>query len=524
MNAAIAIDRAEPRRTDPKSFIVRSLAAIPRMVLPILAGFYGIAQGGRGWGLSIFALFALAGIGIGLLATFLQWRRFTYRVGEADIRVESGVLSRAARSVPYERIQDVSLEQGPIARLFDLVQVKFETGAGGKDELTLAFLPASEGEALRELVRERREGEAMPAPPPGARTVGEAEPPAASAAHTDVLFTMGPRRILAFGLFEFSLVVVAAVAGAAQQFDQFLPFDIWDVETWRRMASGPGERLLHIGLAWQIVAAIASIVGLAAIGLVTGLVRTALREWDFRLEKTPRGFRRRRGLLTRTDLVMPIHRVQALSFTTGIIRRRFGWGGLSFISLAQDAGKADHTVAPFAKDAELEPIVAATRFASPGPETGWHRTSTAYHAVRAVVESALLVPVTIGAALAILFARESGTIGGGWALLLVPATAWLFLMVRRFMLWRHHYHALDERQVYRRTGWLAPELLVGSRVKQQSVEIAQGPLARRYGYATLALGLAGGKFELHGVPLAEAHRMRAAILSSIAGTDFSELL
>ncbi|MCP9221759.1 PH domain-containing protein [Erythrobacter sp. LQ02-29] len=524
MNAVSHIDRSEPRRTDPKSFIVSTLSAVPRMVLPILAGFYGIAQGGKAWGLAVLALFALGGIAISVLVAFLQWRRFTYRVGEADIRVESGVLSRAARSVPYERIQDVSLEQGPVARIFDLVQVKFETGAGGKDELALAYLRASEGEALRELVRERREGEVASAETEDALTPATAESSGDANANAQTLFAMGPRRIFTFGLFEFSLTVVAAAAGAAQQFDQFISFDIWDVDTWQRLLTGPGERLLHIGLAWQVIAAIGAIVSLAAIGLVTGLVRTALREWDFRLDKTPRGFRRRRGLLTRTDLVMPVHRVQALSFTTGIIRRRFGWGGLSFISLAQDSGKGNHSVAPFAKDEELEPIVRAAQFASPDASTEWHRSSTAYHAVRALMESLLLVPVTIGTALGIALAGDGGAIVGGWALLLAPVALWGFLMVRRYMLWRHHRHALDHRQVYRRTGWLAPKLLVGSRIKQQSVEIAQGPLARRYGYATLALGLAGGKFDLHGVPVAEAYRMRGAILSSIAGTDFSELL
>ena len=59
--------------------------------------------------------------------------------------------------------------------------------------------------------------------------------------------------------------------------------------------------------------------------MVTGPVRTFLRDWDFRLDRTAKGFRRRRGLFTRTDVVMPAHRVQALRFTTGIMRRRFGW-------------------------------------------------------------------------------------------------------------------------------------------------------------------------------------------------------
>jgi len=45
------------------------------------------------------------------------------------------------------------------------------------------------------------------------------------------------------------------------------------------------------------------------VGMLSGIVRTFLRDWDFRLERTSKGFRRRRGMFTRTDVVMPVHRV-----------------------------------------------------------------------------------------------------------------------------------------------------------------------------------------------------------------------
>ena len=71
---------------------------------------------------------------------WLGWRRLTYLTSAEDIRVEHGLLSRSARSVPYERIQDVSIEQKWLPRLLGLAEVKFETGAGGKEEISLAYL------------------------------------------------------------------------------------------------------------------------------------------------------------------------------------------------------------------------------------------------------------------------------------------------------------------------------------------------------------------------------------------------
>src|SRR5690606_27737066 len=240
--------------------------------------------------------------------------------------------------VPYERIQDVSLEQGPLARVFGLVEVRFETGAGGKDELKLAYLKAAEGGRLREVVRERRDDAVAAA--------GETEAHAAEPA-AEVLFAMAPHRLITFGLFEFSLAVVAVVAGAAQQLDFLLPFDPWDFDEWQERLAGPGAWLSGLGRTAQIVGGIIAAGSLLLVGFATGLMRTFLRDWGFTLERTAKGFRRRRGLLTRTDVVMPAHRVQALAFGTGILRRRFGWHGLKFVSLAQDAGASSHDVAPF---------------------------------------------------------------------------------------------------------------------------------------------------------------------------------
>jgi putative membrane protein len=252
--------------------------------------------------------------------------------------------------------------------------------------------------------------------------------------------------------------------------------------------------------------------GFIATGLATGIVRTVLRDYGFRLERTARGFRRRRGLLTRTDVVMPVHRVQAVRVTTGIVRRLWGWHGLSFISLAQDAGSPNHDVAPFARMSEIAPIVRAAGFALPAQATDWHRPAARYHADRAVL-------ITLLAGIAAVVAILLDQVPAGLLLGLLGVV----LVIRQYWLWQHDRHALDSRQVLSRRGWLAPQLLIASRVKLHSVEIVQGPLGRWRGYASLRFGLAGGALALPGLPLAEARRTRAAVLESIAAVDFAQL-
>jgi len=507
---AAGIAPGEWRRTSPLGFVVGAIMNLRNMLLPAAAALFG-TQGWRG-GFLYVVPFVVVAIGLTFLFSWIAWRHFRYRVGDSDIRVERGLFNRTARSVPYERIQDVSLEQALVPRLFGMVQVKFETGAGGKDELRIQYVTEAEGAALRETVRARKSGAEPDA--------GEALETAAEA-RGRTLFAMDARRLATFGLFEFSLIVFAVLGGAAQQFDFLLPFDLWDFDQWARLLAGPGQWLEGLGFAAQAIGAAIALASLALLGLLTGLTRTVLRDYGFRLEETAKGLRRRRGLLTRTDVVMPLHRVQALKVTTGIVRRRFGWHGLKVVSLAQDAKAGNHVVVPFARMDEMAPVVGVTGCRLPPANANWRRPGSRHRC-----DSAMLSAVPFGLAavavptINVWFGRDLAApllISGA----LVALAA--FFAVREHFLWRHDRHALDDRHIYVRRGWLAPRLDISSRVKLQSVEIAQGPLARRRGYADVKFGVAGGTLDITGIPLDDARAIRRAVLDSIATVDFSRL-
>ena len=53
--------------------------------------------------------------------------------------------------------------------------------------------------------------------------------------------------------------------------------------------------------------------------------------------------------------------------------------------------------------------------------------------------------------------------------------------------------------------------------------LAQGPLGRRRGYATLHFGIAGGSLSMSGLPLDRARTIARAVLDSAAAVDFSDL-
>lgn len=508
MTDAAAVPAEDWRRTSPLSFVVTAVMSLRQAGLGVLAGIFGTGLWQEGWRYVVPPLLIM--LGLSAFFSWLAWRHFRYRLSDSDIRVERGLLSRTARSVPYERIQDVALEQSLIPRLFGMTEVKFETGAGGKDEVRIRYVTPAEAEALRETVRARKSGVALPS--------GETAP-AEESAHS--LFAMNLRRLATFGLFEFSLVVFAVLGGAAQQFDFLLPFDLWNYRAWVDLVAGPGHRLQELGMMAQAIGAAFALLVLGLLGLLTGLGRTVLRDYGFRLEDTAKGLRRRRGLLNRSDTVMPVHRVQALKLTTGVFRRLWGWHGLSVVSLATDAKSGNHTIVPFAQMDEIGPVVDATGFALPGTHEAWHRSSAKHRVDQALLSA---IPLGLAAAFVAFTGPRLGVPPATLALGIAGmAAAALLVLLRENFRWKHDRHALDARHLFSRHGWLAPRLDIASRVKLQSVEITQGPLARRRGYATLHLGVAGGSLAMAGVPLAEARAIRAAVLDSISGVDFSRL-
>jgi putative membrane protein len=452
-------------------------------------------------------------IGLGLAVTLasmfgllIKWLKLEYRVGADEIRIDSGFLSRTSRAIPFDRVTDVDLEQGPIHRLFGLARVRLETGASAgskEDDGVLDTISLERAEALREHIRARRRGE-------------HATPVAQAAAETPPLFAMDNRRVATAGFFNFSLAVIAGLFGVSQTFGDVLGFDPFERAFWIGILDRAGP-LQALVMAHQIVAVIAGTIVLVLLGIGTGLVRTLLREYGFRLDRTETGLRRRRGLLTLTDVTIPARRVQAAILANGPIRGLFGWWTLKLQSLAMDGKKGDHVIAPMAHEPEAAAILDALGWPV-APEGGaWRRVSRAYIASYAAAVGppgifALAVPFLGAAGLSMIAAVPTlGIVAVFWTLA-VPA-----LIAVRWMSWRHTRYALEGDTLFVETGWWRHRRRILPTRKIQSVDLAENFWSRAFGICTLRLGVAGGGgFADHHVPALsreEAQSLRARLLA-----------
>ena len=444
------------RRLHPATVPLRFIKEAPSALLGLPAGFALFRE--QGFAVIFgFALIVAAGF---LVVHWLRWRSMRYGIGEREIVIESGIVGRNRRSIPFARIQDVDIERGPLQRLFGLARLRIETGGSAGEEGVLDSVAVGEAERLRAALRAARAGTAP------------RESSAAESAGNDLLFEMKLPRVFAAGLFNFSFVWLAGLFAFLQTFDRLLPFDIYDPGRWIGLIDKQVEGRFTPG-AMLAVALLALL-----LGVISGVARTLARDYGFRLALRREGLRVERGLFTRVEFVVPPRRVQLALIGTGPLRRALGFYALSFQTLGGGApGQAGRqSVAPFATAAEIGGILCA-HGALPLP-LGPLRPVSSRSPLR---RSLPLVP------LGLLLLGAGAFFPPAWlGLLALPPLVGLAFLQRRLHRWlvegrTLHVHA----GVWRHRRWIVP---VG---RIQSLRITSNIVQRRLGLATLWVDTAG---------------------------------
>jgi putative membrane protein len=266
------------------------------------AGLLSSLSNGKGWGdlpLWVSALLAVvAGPAVGIAVGFWIWWRTRYVIDATEIRVESGLIWRNSRRVPFERIQSIDIAEPLLARVFGLAELRIDS-AGGRDARTaLRFLRRQECRDLRGLLLDR------------ARGVVAAEPTERTEV-SEVVALVSPA-LLVLGT-VLTLDFVAAFLGT--------------------IGILAGASFVH-----QVPALLGGIVPLGS-WLMQIVVTRVFAQWDFRLLKTANGLRIERGLLSRTSQSIPFDRVQGIAVHEPFIWRRLGWQRLEIDVAGYGAAK-----------------------------------------------------------------------------------------------------------------------------------------------------------------------------------------
>jgi putative membrane protein len=473
-------------------FLITGLKQVAKNAWGFLAGGAFLAfQNKLGLALMLFGGL----VAYTVISLFVKWLTFEYRLDEDELHIDQGLLSRSSRAIPFDRVTDVDIEQGPVHRLLGLARVRLETGAssGSKDEEgVLDTIALDRAEAIREFVRARRRGQVAP----------EQEHPLAD---TDIptVYAMSLKRVFTAGLFNFSLAFLAAIIGVTQTFGDVIGFDPFSRSFWTDLLASTGP-LYAFFLAHQVVAIIGGAIVTILMGVGAGIVRTLLADYGFRLDRTDSGFRRRRGLITLTDVSIPRRRVQATMMVTGPVRRAFGWFTLKLQSLAMDGKQGDHVVAPLATHDESMAIqMSLGRPLS--PEAGlWHSLPSGHFTS---VASGLVFSVVVAVAIGFLLSPFA----------LIAAAALGLAILVRFLEWKRARYALDGDHLFIEDGWWRQRRAIVPIARIQSVDLSENAWTRLFGFCRLKLGIAGGTilsaFQVEALTRSDADALRNRLLT-----------
>lgn len=428
-------------------------------------------------------LLLLFGIG------WLQFRRYRFRLQQGRVQLHYGLLKRVQLDLPFDRIQNVVLQQPWYFRLSQQYRVGFDTAGSDDQEVALLALPQASAESLRQQVLLHQ---ASRRAVDGPLAVDDAD---ATLAPTPWL-TLSSQALLFYGLLTQRAWVVLLL---------LLPF-LSSIDDWfflyldQVMAADEDYvQSLQLSLAqlsWAMTLLIVVLPMTALVLLMSWLsaLHAWLRWYGLRFGQEGDDYQLRYGSLSRRQVSLPRTRLVYLSWQQGLLQRCFGQAQLSLLQISVGYGDKN-LLLPALTLAQAQDI---SRRLYPSHRLPQQWLTISKRALLLPLIWALLLPGLLGLAL---FAFH-GLVGIGLMLVLWPAA--LGLAVLR---WRRWGYASDEHFLYLRTGVFGWHYRVIPWPSIQAQAWTTTWFQRRHGLGSLYWQSAAGGLTLPFVPRIVAQQL-----------------
>jgi putative membrane protein len=480
---AAAVESLHWRRLHPATVLVDFLRRLGKLayviVVALVVRLMGGGGGGPHWADYVIGVIAVFGA-VGALFRYLVTR---YAVQSDRLVIRTGLITRQLRTIPLERIQNIELERGVAHRILGVVDVNIETAGGSKAEGRLSALAVGDAERLKAELLERRDGG------PADVAVEESAEVIWEASLGDLLLTgaTGNRA----GWIAAGLMSLLYLFG-------------WELGGLPAPLAALAQSAQASGTAAVVAFVLAGLVLLILAGWVVSILWTLVLYFGFVLRRGDDRLRRKYGLFTQRESVVPLRRVQILKLEAPLLRRLLGYttvmaetagsvvdrqsgGAAPLCLLVRPAGAAKVCREVF-PDLDLAGVVwtPVSRLTIRRGFIRYALISLALVGVIAVAVNwwvAVLTPMVLGLAL---------------------VAAWLRYRALAFA--EHGNYVLARAGVLTRRVWIVPQ------GKVQWLSSTQSPFQRRLDLASLAINTAGSKqlsgAEIVDLPAAAAHTLQ----------------
>jgi putative membrane protein len=441
------------RRTIPYRILANGGQIVGIIILSLVTS---ASSGGSLLGnLAFFGVLVVLGVGLGVGWEIARYRRIDYELTDDTFDLDSGVLSRREREIPYHRIQNVDIGQNVIQRALDIAEVSLETAGGGSTEAQLRYVSTAEADRLQDEISRRKRGAAA-----AEGTEGE------TAKTSETLFELSDREHLVLGAvsadFRFlgALSVLAPII-APQVAGAFAP---------------EADLLLLFGPAIALG-------GLVAFWVLSGFLQI-LRYYGFELTQRGDELRYERGLLQRYSGTIPLSKVQTVSVQENVLARALGYASVVIQTAGYAPGQNGSQVESAVPIAKRDRALSLARDVEPFGDIEFERPPK-----RARTRYVARYTLALLALTGIFWVIHEAT--AAVSLWYAPLAALVLVPVAAHLKWTHLGYYTDDEYVVTRHGFWRRRTVVVPYDRVQTVLSSQTIFQRRRRLGTVTVDTAG---------------------------------
>ena len=310
------------RRPHPAGIAIEAVRSLREAAFPLLIA---VVVGAGSDDPTRAIAFGALGLVIVVAGGLARWWTTTWSLDATALRLRSGLLSRDETVIPRSRISSLDTVQGPLQRLFGVLELRVQTPGGGRHaEIALRAVSRRDAEELRHELGHVAGPEAIP----------------------DARLRLGLGGLVVAALTSPQLGVLVPVAGGIGAVAQDLLEPVTP-STFNGLPDTVGG-WIALAAAVLLLAWLLSFAG--AVVAFAGF--DVLREGD--------RLRIRSGLLARRAATLPLGRVQGVRIVEGLLREPFGLAALR-VETAGYAGQAavTQTLFPLVRRRDAATLLAA---------------------------------------------------------------------------------------------------------------------------------------------------------------------
>ncbi len=282
-----------------------------------------------------YMVYVLLIVGLLILIQFLfsywTYKRYKFRVGHSAFFLDQGIFNRRNIEIPFERIQNINLQQNLIQQALNVVGLDIETAGNEKPEVTIKALDKDDAEALRALLTAQKQDTVLDENISDSTTTAKLNTQKQSTKdhhrNAHLLFQLRFVDLIKVGIssnfFKGIGFILAILSFLYSSFGDFISDETYeDIET-KLTSVLPSLMTVMIGVTFAVI----------IIGFMTTVLLTIVQYFDLKLYRVNTNYSVQYGLLQRVNKLIKAQKTQIVEIDTNPLRNLFKFSNV-FISQA----------------------------------------------------------------------------------------------------------------------------------------------------------------------------------------------